>query len=251
METHTQILNIPICREVGYTPITRAKISELPSGRTNNERYSLYKAKLKDFRNSYPEFVTGYYDHNDDSFYQIELVTSITIDEDRELHIRELSSSSHSGLDWCASIYDKGVRVLYVQSQYAELRMTDPFTDSVFAIQNGVLLSQEIGEFVQFNKASPGTDPAFFKGASPSDALGYKIYVYNTAPCAPVYFDEGVLSARDKEEAVEYIDSMVNNLLAAKRSILETNIISNAAVEEYCKSFANLINPEDVIFKGF
>ena len=162
METHTQILNIPICREVGYTPITRAKISELPSGRTNNERYSLYKAKLKDFRNSYPEFVKGYYDHTDDSFYEFELTTTIQIDDERRLYITESSNSGATGLDWYIDLCDKGFRVLHVQPQYATIGIPDVYSDRVFTIDNGVLVSQQIGDFVRFDKASPGTDPAFF-----------------------------------------------------------------------------------------
>lgn len=250
MELQTQILNIPICHDLGYTPITKAKISDLPIGTIDNGHHYLYKSRLNDFRND-PDVPKGYYEHEDDKFYDIELKTSITLNDGKQLYVTEISVNSEPHLDWHISLYDKGTRLLYVCPNYVEAVMRGETGERSFSIGSRTMLTQDIGDIVRFKKPAPGINQSFFKGTTGENELGYNLYVYGAAECPPVYFDGGVLNATDKEEAIEYIDDMLKNLLAAKQSILNTPIVSDDVALQYCNSFAGIITEEDVLFKGF
>lgn len=95
MEERTKILNIPINNEIGFTPITQTRFTDIPFGLTGSRTSRHWAHKTLSVRHA-PRSV---YDTATDEFYFFELTTRFNLLSGESLVIKE-SSNGSSLLDW-------------------------------------------------------------------------------------------------------------------------------------------------------
>lgn len=240
MEERTKILNIPINNEIGFTPITQTRFTDIPFGLTGSRTSRHWAHKTLSVRHA-PRSV---YDTATDEFYFFELTTRFNLLSGESLVIKE-SSNGSSLLDWEIALHKDNVRLLYISPNYAEVLVRGEKPRTLY-FRGGSTFEVVLDEHVDFESPDPLQASDFFVGSQP----GYNLKLVNMAECAPVYFSKGRLRADDQEEAIEYIDTMMINLAKAKQAIQSTVVMTDDQIREYCARYVGLVNEEDVLFKG-
>lgn len=241
MEERTKILNIPINNEIGFTPITQTRFTDIPTGLTGSRTSRHWTHKTLSVRHA-PRSV---YDAATDEFYFFEMTTRFTLSSGESLVIKE-SSNGSSLLDWEMALKKDNVRLLYTSPNYAEVLVGGEKPRTLY-FRGGSTFEVVLDEHVDFERPDPLQASDFFVGSKP----GYNLKLVNMAECAPVYFSKGRLRADDQQEAIEYIDTMMINLARAKQAIQNTVVVTDDQIREYCARYVGLVNEEDVLFKGF
>lgn len=241
MEERTKILNIPINNEIGFTPITQTRFTDIPFGLTGGRATRHFAHKSLSLRHA-PRSV---YDTETDEFYFFELTTRFNLHSGESLVIRE-SSDGGSLLDWEISLYRNNVRLLHVAPNYAQVLVMGEKPVWLY-FKGGSTFQTVLDECVYFERSDPLQASDFFVGSKP----GYDLKLVNMAECAPAYFSKGRLRADNQEEAIEYIDTLMINLAKAKQAIQNTVVMTDYEIQEYCDQYKDLVNQEDVLFKGF